>query len=119
MTGDDLGLITRRIKAAETTSNPEETLFQDKALVFHSPSDTPEIVHACETLIEHLKNMRGSMWLAASNLFVWLKPSWRKAWQTKEDVMFELVENSRRKLGKAQCAMDEVMKRSALLGSRG
>ena len=33
--------------------------------------------------------------------------------------MFGLVENSRRKLGKAQCVMDEVMKRSALLGPRG
>ena len=75
MTGDDLGLITRRIKAAETTSSPEETLFQDKALEFHSPSDTSEIVHACETLVEHLKNMQCFMWLAASKLFVWLKPS--------------------------------------------
>ena len=33
--------------------------------------------------------------------------------------MFGLVENSRRKLGKARCIMDEVIKRSALLESRG
>lgn len=63
--------------------------------------------------------MRGSVWLAATKLWVWATPSWNRAWHTKETVMLQLIENSRNKVGEAQCAMDEVFKRSSLLGSKG
>ncbi|KAI1412826.1 cytochrome P450 [Hypoxylon sp. FL1857] len=118
-TGDDLGLITRRIKAAAATSNAVNDESRDKAVKFQGPTDLPEIVDACEVLVEHLKNMRGSVWLAATKLWVWMTPSWKKAWNIKEEVMIKLVEESSSKFGEAQCAMDEVIKRSNLLGSKG
>ncbi|KAM7214800.1 Cytochrome P450 [Rhypophila decipiens] len=115
-TGDDLGLITRRIKAAainvQVPDNPQKTA------IFQNPTDLPEIVDACEVLVEHLKNMRSSPWLAATKLYVWQTASWKKAWKIKEDTMIELIENSKAKFGEAQCAMDEVIKRSANVGSK-
>ncbi|KAI0469937.1 cytochrome P450 [Xylariaceae sp. FL0804] len=115
-TGDDLGLIRRRTKAAldGATFMPGS----DGVATFRNPTDLPAIVDACETLVEHLKDMRNSLWLAATRIRVWMTPSWKKAWKIKEDTMTELIESSQAKFGEAQCAMDEVIKRSALLGSK-
>ena len=117
-TGDDLGLITRRIKAAAAT-DVSDAGNKDQAVDFRNPADLPEIVHACETLVEFLKSMRGSVWLAATKAWIRMTPSWKRAWQIKEDVMLQLIENSRNKFGEAQCAMDEVFKRSAQFGAKG
>ena len=117
-TSDDLGLITRRIKAAAATGDMD-TGEQDKAVKFRNPSDLPEIVDACEILVEFLKSMRGSVWLAATKFWIRMTPSWNRAWRTKEAVMLQLIENSRSRLGEAQCAMDEVFKRSAQFGAKG
>ncbi|KAI1145524.1 cytochrome P450 [Nemania diffusa] len=117
-TGDDLGLITRRIKAAKSPSNERRPEISEKVAVFPNPSDLPEIVDACETLVEHLKNMRSSPWLAATKLWVWQTWSWKNAWKTKEETMLQLIERSKAKFGESQCAMDEVIKRSALVGSK-
>ena len=65
-TGDNLGLITRRLKAASTTDDISDTGNQDEAVEFRIPSDMPEIVDACETLVEFLKSMRSSVWLSAT-----------------------------------------------------
>lgn len=118
-TGDDLGLITRRIKAAASTDNIANMNNKEEAVKFYNPSDLPEIVDACETLVEHLKNMRGSVWLQATKIWVWMTPSWKKAWAIKEDVILRLVETSRNKFGEAQCAMDEVFKRSSQFEAKG
>ncbi|OTB00233.1 hypothetical protein M426DRAFT_268158 [Hypoxylon sp. CI-4A] len=118
-TGDDLGLINRRIKAATAIKDAESAKGQEKEVRFQNPTDLPEIVDACEVLVEHLKNIRGSVWLAATRLWIWMTPSWNKAWRIKEEVMLKLVEESSAKFGKAECAMDEVIKRSNLLGSKG
>lgn len=118
-TSDDLGLITRRIRAVVETNNATKGENPEEAITFEVPYDIPEIVHACEALVEHLKNMRGSLWLLATKLLAWMTPSWNRAWRTKEAVMLRLVETSRQRFGESQCAMDEVFKRSALLGSKG
>ena len=98
-TGDDLGLITRRIKAAAT--GDMDTGKQDEAVKFRNPSDLPEIVDACEILVEFLKSMRGSVWLAATKFWIRMTPSWNRAWRTKEAVMLQLIENSRSRFGEA------------------
>ena len=92
---------------------------QEKAVVFADPDDLPEIVGACETLVEHLKNMRGSVWLLATKLWTWMTPSWNRAWKTKETVMHRLIETSLSRVGESQCGMDEVFKRSAMFESKG
>lgn len=92
---------------------------QDRAMGFPNPTDLPAIVAACEMLVEFLKSMRGSVWLAATKAWIRMTPSWRKAWRTKEEVMLQLIETSHRKQGEAQCAMDEVFKRSAQFGAKG
>ena len=48
-----------------------------------------------------------------------MTPSWKRAWRTKEEVVLQLLENSRSRFGEAQCAMDEVFKRSAQFGVKG
>ena len=118
-TGDDLGLITRRIEAAAATGDIVNTGIQDEAVKFRNPSELPEIVDACETLVEYLKNMRGSVWLAATKLWIRMTPSWNRAWRTKEAVILRLIETSRSRFGEAKCAMDEVFKRSAQFGAKG
>lgn len=118
-TGDDLGLMTRRIHAAVATEDKSDTAKQDEALEFPDPTDLPEIVDACETLVEFLKSMRGSVWLAATKFWIRMTPSWKRAWQTKEAVILRLIETSRSRFGEAQCAMDEVFKRSADFGAKG
>ncbi|KAM7202687.1 Cytochrome P450 [Rhypophila sp. PSN 637] len=114
-TGDGLGLITRRIKAA--TANVQIPHDPQRAAIFQNPTDLPEIDDACEVLVEHLNNMRSSPWLAATKIYVWQTASWKKAWKIKEDTMIELIENSKAKFGETQCAMDEVIKCSAKVGS--
>ena len=118
-TGDNLGLITRRLKAASATGDISDTGNQDEAANFRIPSDLPEIVDACETLVEFLKSMRSSVWLSATKLWIRMTPSWKRAWRTKEEVILQLLENSRSRFGEAQCAMDEVFKRSAQFGAKG
>ena len=118
-TGDNLGLITRRITAAAATGGISNTQNQDEAVKFSNPSDLPEIVDACETLVEFLKSMRGSVWLSATKLWARMTPSWNRAWRTKETVILRLIENSRSRFGEAQCAMDEVFKRSAQFEVKG
>lgn len=115
-TGEDLGLITRRIKAA--ASQVTVPTSRDHAAIFQNPSDLPDIVDACEVLVEHLKNMRSSPWLAATKLYVWQTKSWKKAWGIKENTMAQLIERSKAKFGESRCAMDEVLKRSTLVGSK-
>jgi hypothetical protein len=126
-TGDDLGLITRRLKAATASDAViSRSSNLDEAIQFRNPSDLPEIVHACETLVEHLKNMRGSVWLFATKLWISFTPSWNKAWKTKESVMTELIENSRRRFAtaggaerEATCAMDQIFKRDDAAEMKG
>ncbi|KAI5853649.1 cytochrome P450 [Durotheca rogersii] len=91
--GDDLGLITRRIEAASTGKILDRG-GQDEAVRFRNPTDLPEIMEACEILIEHLKSIRGSIWLAATRLRVWMTPSWKRAWAIKEEAILTLVESS-------------------------
>lgn len=92
---------------------------RDEAVSFKGPDHLPEIVEACEVLVEHLKNMRSSVWLWATKQWTRMTPSWTWAWRTKERVMMRLVEESRRRIGESQCAMDEVFARSAQLGVSG
>ncbi|KAL9112789.1 MAG: hypothetical protein Q9227_003092 [Pyrenula ochraceoflavens] len=118
-TGDDLGLITSRTDAAAATPKPAITGSQDDAVKFDGPAHLPEVVEACEVLVEHLKNMRSSVWLWATKQWIKMTPSWRWAWRTKERVILQLIENSQRRVGESQCAMDEVFARSAQLGATG
>ena len=113
-----MGLITRRIKAVETGSVSQNHNL-DNEVKFPGPTDLPEIVDACETLVQHLKNMRGSVWLLATKIWTWMTPSWNRAWRIKENVMLRLIENSRQRFGESQCAMDEVFKRNAYIGDKG
>ncbi|MCJ1381387.1 hypothetical protein MMC17_004497 [Xylographa soralifera] len=118
-TGNDLGLITRRIKAAAANGDMADTDNQDTAVKFRGPHDLPEIVDACETLVQILKSMRGSVRLAATKFWIRMTLTWNRAWRTKETVMLQLIEKSRSRFGEAQCAMDKVFKRSAQFEARG
>lgn len=111
--------MTRRIDAAVATEEISDTGKQDEALEFPNTTELPEIVGACETLFEYLKSMRGSVWLAATKFWIRMTPSWKRAWQIKEAVILQLIETSRSRFGEAQCAMDEVFKRSAQFGANG
>lgn len=62
--------------------------------------------------------MRSSPWLAATKFYVWQTRSWKKAWKTKEDTMLQIIETSKAKFGEARCAIDEVVNRSTLVGSK-
>ncbi|KAJ5206335.1 cytochrome P450 [Penicillium cf. griseofulvum] len=53
-------------------------------------------------------------------------PSWKKAWQTKETVIMQLIEASRSRFisnsdvqNEATCAMDEIFKREARAEAKG
>ena len=118
-TGDSLGLITQRIKAATATGDIADTGNQDEKVKFPNTANLLEIVDACETLVEYLKNIRKSMWLSATKLSVWVTPSWNRAWRTKETVILRLIETSRSRFGEAQCAMNEVFKQSTQFGAKG
>ena len=48
-TGDDLGLTTRRIKAAEAIGEIADEDSSDDAVEFDKPNDLPAIVDACHT----------------------------------------------------------------------
>ena len=74
-TGDNLGLVTRRLKAASATDDTSDTGNQEEAVKFRVPTDLPEIVDACETLIEFLKSMQSSVWLSATKLWSRTTPS--------------------------------------------
>lgn len=91
----------------------------NKAVAFKGPAHLPEIVEACEVLVEHLKDMRSSIWFWAAKQRIQMTPSWRWAWRTKERVMMQLVEQSRQRTGESRCAMDEVFARSARFGESG
>jgi hypothetical protein len=125
-TGDDLGIISRRIKAAAATGDIAQNGNKDEAVKFRKPDDLPEIVNACGVLVEHLKNMRGSIWLFGRKIWVSMTPSWNKAWKIKESVMIQLIENSQKKFAtagggsrEATCAMDQVLKRDAQAEVKG
>lgn len=125
-TGDDLGLITRRIEAADKTPHMDDIGDKDEAAQLSSPNHLPAIVEVCHTLVEHLKNMRGSVWLTATKIWISFLPSWKKAWQIKESVMMQLIETSRGRFAsssdvqhEATCAMDEIFKREARAEAKG
>ncbi|KAJ9485207.1 hypothetical protein VN97_g8148 [Penicillium thymicola] len=125
-TGDDLGLITRRIEAAEKTPHIDDFGDKDEAAQLSSPNHLPSIVEVCHTLVEHLQNMRGSVWLTATKIWISFLPSWKKAWQIKESVMMQLIQTSRSRFAsssdvqhEATCAMDEIFKREARAEAKG
>lgn len=125
-TGDDLGLTTSRIKAAEGTGKIADTSDLDDVVEFHKPHDLPLIADACETLVNYLKTGSGSVWLKATKIWISMMPSWNKAWKTKESAMIQLIETSRQRFASAgggdrdaTCALDEIFKREAQAELKG
>ncbi|RAL09578.1 cytochrome P450 [Aspergillus homomorphus CBS 101889] len=114
-------------RPVEVSDDIKQVTFDMAAYVAES-HDLPDIVHACHILVEHLKNMRGSVWLSATKLWISFLPSWKEAWRVKESAMMRLIENSRGKFASSgrdttqrevRCAMDEIFQREARAEAKG